>query len=169
MNSYMTAQAQKANEQTTFVINGEVSLFSNSTLQKEAASKIASAAMEWKDVPYKREIKEKLPSWFCFKQKKGKGTFIQSCFSKNQLDESGRRMGFQFFCDWEDEDIDKVFNELRKCAELAKRELDEDELKTLKEIKEEDKKKQFLVNVRTISLILLVILLIGVIIEFKTK
>lgn len=129
-NYYMTAQSRESNQPSTFVINGDKSLYSDTLEQQEVAKKMASTMM-WEDTPYENLIRQSnLPEWFHVKYKAGNGYYITSCF--NDEDECGRKMGFQFFSD--SENLEDVVSHLTDAAKIAERNYNIKEIHTLLEI-----------------------------------
>lgn len=140
-NYYMTAQSKKSNKKSTFVINGEVSLFCNDPKQQEVADKM-EATMLWQEVPYEDRLRQSgIPEWFQIRYKSGLGYLISSCFQDE--DEAGRKMGFQFLA--ETDDFGETISLLKLAAEKSGRKLDEKEIEILSNIQrqhqEETRKK----------------------------
>ncbi len=140
-NYYMTAQSKKSNKKSTFVINGEVSLFCNDPKQQEVADKM-EATMLWQEVPYEDRLRQSgIPEWFQIRYKAGSGYLISSCFQDE--DEAGRKMGFQFLA--ETDDFEETISLLKLAAEKSGRKLDEKEIEILSNIQrqhqEETRKK----------------------------
>ena len=142
----MTAQSKQSNMPSTFIINGEVSLFCNEPKQQHIADKMA-ATMSWQNVPYEDSLRQSgLPEWFQIRYKSGCGYFISSCFQDE--DEAGRKMGFQFFA--ETDDFEETISLLKLAAEKSGRKLDEKEIEILSKehnlyyqhLKEKRKKKK---------------------------
>ena len=126
-NYYMTAQSKKSNKKSTFVINGEVSLFCNDPKQQEVADKM-EATMLWQEVPYEDRLRQSgIPEWFQIRYKAGLGYLISSCFQDE--DEAGRKMGFQFLA--ETDDFEETISLLKLAAEKSGRKLDEKEIEIL--------------------------------------
>ena len=127
VNYYMTAQSKMSNKPSTFVINGEVSLFCNDPKQQEVADKMA-ATMLWQEVPYEGRLGQSgIPEWFQIRYKSGLGYLISSCFQDE--DEAGRKMGFQFLA--ETDDFEETISLLKLAAEKSGRKLDEKEIEIL--------------------------------------
>ena len=140
-NYYMTAQSKMSNKKSTFVINGEVSLFCNDPKQQEVADKM-EATMLWQEVPYEDRLRQSgIPEWFQIRYKAGLGYLISSCFQDE--DEAGRKMGFQFLA--ETDDFEETISLLKLAAEKSGRKLDEKEIEILSNIQrqhqEETRKK----------------------------
>lgn len=140
-NYYMTAQSKMSNKPSTFVINGEVSLFCNDPKQQEVADKM-EATMLWQEVPYEGRLRQSgIPEWFQIRYKSGCGYLISSCFQDK--DEAGRKMGFQFLA--ETDDFEETISLLKLAAEKSGRKLDEKEIEILSNIQrqhlEETRKK----------------------------
>ncbi len=140
-NYYMTAQSKMSNKKSTFVINGEVSLFCNDPKQQEVADKM-EATMLWQEVPYEGRLRQSgIPEWFQIRYKSGLGYLISSCFQDE--DEAGRKMGFQFLA--ETDDFEETISLLKLAAEKSGRKLDEKEIEILSNIQrqhqEETRKK----------------------------
>lgn len=140
-NYYMTAQSKMSNKKSTFVINGEVSLFCNDPKQQEVADKM-EATMLWQEVPYEDRLRQSgIPEWFQIRYKSGLGYLISSCFQDE--DEAGRKMGFQFLA--ETDDFEETISLLKLAAEKSGRKLDEKEIEILSNIQrqhqEETRKK----------------------------
>ncbi len=140
-NYYMTAQSKMSNKKSTFVINGEVSLFCNDPKQQEVADKM-EATMLWQEVPYEDRLRQSgIPKWFQIRYKAGLGYLISSCFQDE--DEAGRKMGFQFLA--ETDDFEETISLLKLAAEKSGRKLDEKEIEILSNIQrqhqEETRKK----------------------------
>lgn len=126
-NYYMTAQSKQSNMPSTFIINGEVSLFCNEPKQQHIADKMA-ATMSWQNVPYEDSLRQSgLPEWFQIRYKSGLGYLISSCFQDE--DEAGRKMGFQFLA--ETDDFEETISLLKLAAEKSGRKLDEKEIEIL--------------------------------------
>lgn len=129
-NYYMTAQSKMSNKKSTFVINGEVSLFRNDPKQQEVADKM-EATMLWQEVPYEDRLRQSgIPEWFQIRYKAGLGYLISSCFQDE--DEAGRKMGFQFLA--ETDDFEETISLLKLAAEKSGRKLDEKEIEILSNI-----------------------------------
>lgn len=140
-NYYMTAQSKMSNKKSTFVINGEVSLFCYDPKQQEVADKM-EATMLWQEVPYEDRLRQSgIPEWFQIRYKSGSGYLISSCFQDE--DEAGRKMGFQFLA--ETDDFEETISLLKLAAEKSGRKLDEKEIEILSNIQrqhqEETRKK----------------------------
>ena len=140
-NYYMTAQSKQSNMPSTFIINGEVSLFCNEPKQQEVADKM-EATMLWQEVPYEGRLRQSgIPEWFQIRYKSGLGYLISSCFQDE--DEAGRKMGFQFLA--ETDDFEETISLLKLAAEKSGRKLDEKEIEILSNIQrqhqEETRKK----------------------------
>lgn len=140
-NYYMTAQSKMSNKPSTFVINGEVSLFCNDPKQQEVADKM-EATMLWQEVPYEGRLRQSgIPEWFQIRYKSGLGYLISSCFQDE--DEAGRKMGFQFLA--ETDDFEETISLLKLAAEKSGRKLEEKEIEILSNIQrqhqEETRKK----------------------------
>lgn len=126
-NYYMTAQSKQSNMPSTFIINGEVSLFCNEPKQQHIADKMA-ATMSWQNIPYEDSLRQSgLPEWFQIRYKSGCGYFISSCFQDE--DETNRKMGFQFLA--ETEEFEEAIFLLKLTAEKSGRKLNENEIEIL--------------------------------------